>query len=65
MLPQVAARGSTASLGLRLRQQCQFLTLSGLLTLFFLEEIVKNKGDRHQYRITSCSEMFPLKRSIR
>jgi len=45
MLPQVDAKGR---LGICLRQQCQFLTLTFLLKTILWEGTIKNKAECHQ-----------------
>jgi len=52
----------SASLGLSLRQHCQFLTLSIVVKNISLEGFDENKRDCHQCRIISFLIMFILKK---
>jgi hypothetical protein len=53
-----------ASLGFRLRQQCQFLTSAILIKTVSEEGINKNKGDCHQCRIISLLKCLCWKDSF-
>jgi len=65
VLAEAEAKGSRrhmfASLGFRLRQYSQFLTITVLLKTLFWEEISNNKGEWHQFPIVSFPKISIVK----
>jgi len=58
VLPQAETKGSRKSLGLRLRQQCQFLTVALFVTTVSWKELIKTKVSSTKVLLHDFLKMF-------